>query len=102
MEASVTGQHGVSPVADEQPVQGLQPGPAVAAQEQPPTPVISDEPVDTPAPVLAQTTLHLTTGEALKTEMFREDVIDAVKEVEAGFVKLANDVRVALSHIVHF
>lgn len=105
MEASVAQD---TAVAGEQPVQVpantlAQPGPgAVASQEQSPTPIVSDEPIDTREPVLAQTTLHLTTGEALKTEMFREDVIKAVQDAESGFVELANDVHVALRHIVHF
>jgi len=49
-----------------------------------------------------QTTLHLTTGEGLKVEMVREDVLSAVGAAKAGFVELANDVHVALAHIVHF
>lgn len=49
-----------------------------------------------------QTTLHLTTGEALKVEMTREGVLKAVSASKAGFVELANDVHVALAHVVHF
>ena len=51
---------------------------------------------------IARTTLFLTTGEPLKVELLREDVLKAIEKAKSGFVELGEDLHVALDHIVRF